>query len=147
MGDAVKTVEYTKAVSPSPASYMGTEYEGRVKAVMGKYEAASLGTGSTIKVGLLRKGETFITGWVIADDLSSAGTLALGDIKASDGSTVGDADRYLAATVFTTAGQVTQCTTEAGRMYTATEDMIVTLTTATEEMTGTIWVIYLKNCL
>lgn len=142
----VKTVEYTKAASPSPDTYMGTEYEGRVKVVMGKYEAASLAADSTIKVGTLNKGETFITGWVIADDLSSAGTLALGDIKASDGSTVGDADRYLAATVFTTAGQCTQCTTEAGRQYTATEDLIVTLTTATEEMTGTIWVIYLKSC-
>ena len=143
---AALTVEYTKAATPSPATYMGTEYEGRVKCVMGKYEAASLATGSTIKVGMLRKGETFITGWVIADDLSSAGTLALGDIKESDGSTVGDADRYLAATVFTTAGQVTQCTAEAGRQYTATEDLIVTLTTATEEMTGTIWVIFLKSC-
>lgn len=138
-------VNYTKALSPASASYMGTEYEGRLKVVMDKYEAASLASGSTIKVGELKKGETFVTGWVIADDLSSAGTLALGDIKKSDGST-GDADRYLAATVFTTAGQVTQCTAEAGRQYTATEDLILALTTATEEMTGTIWVIVLKSC-
>lgn len=143
---AVLGVNYTKANAPAPATYMGTEYEGRLKVVMDKYEAASLATGSTIKVGRLNKGETFVTGWVIADDLSSAGTLALGDIKASDGSTVGDADRYLAATVFTTAGQVTQCTAEAGREYTATEDLILALTTATEEMTGTIWVIVIKSC-
>lgn len=138
-------VNYTKVASPSPASYMGTEYKGRVRCIMDKYEAASLASGSTIKVGEFKKGETFITGWVIADDLSSAGTLALGDIKASDGSTVGDADRYLAATVFTTTGQVTQCTAEAGRQYTATEDLIFALTTATEEMTGTIWVIILVS--
>lgn len=142
----VKTTTYTKAVAPSPATYMGTEYEGRVKCIMGTYECASLAAGSTIRVGMLRKGETFIMGWITADDLSSAGTLAMGDIKASDGSTVGDADRYLAATVFTTAGQQTACNAEAGRQYTATEDLILTITTATEEMTGTIFVTILKSC-
>ena len=141
---AVKGVNYTKAASPAPATYMGTEYQGRVVAIMDKYEAASLASGSTIMVGRLNKGETFLMGWITADDLSSAGTLAFGDIKASDGSTVGDVDRYLAATVFTTALQQTACNAEAGRGYTATEDLILTLTTATEEMTGTIFVTVLK---
>lgn len=142
----VKSTTYTKATAPTPATYMGTEYEGRVKCIMGSYECASLAAGSTIKLGLLKKGETFVAGWITGDDLSSAGTLALGDIKASDGSTVGDADRYLAATVFTTAAQQTACNAEAGRQYTATEDLILTLTTATEEMTGTIWYVILKSC-
>lgn len=142
---AVKGVNYTKAASPAPESYMGTEYRGRVEVIMDKYECASLASGSTIMVGMLRKGETFVTGWITADDLSSAGTLALGDIKASDGTTVGDADRYLAATVFTTANQCTQCNAEAGRQYTATEDLILTITTATEELTGTIFVTILKS--
>ncbi len=141
---AAKGVNYTKAASPSPATYMGTEYQGRVVAIMDKYECASLAVGSTIVVGKLNKGETFFAGWITADDLTSAGTLALGDIKASDGSTVGDADRYLAATVFTTANQQTACNAEAGRAYTATEDMLIALTTATEEMTGTIFVQILK---
>lgn len=140
-------VNATKAISPSPASYMGTENKGRVIVVQDKYEAASLASGSVIIMGgLIPKGATFITGWVRADDLSSAGTLALGDVK-SDLSTTGDADRYLAATVFTTAGQCTQCTAEAGWQYTLTEDMYLALTTATEEMTGTIWVTALFSML
>lgn len=136
---------YTKALAPTPATYQGTEYEGRVKVIMGKYEAASLPAGSVIQIGELKKGETFITGWITADDLSSAGTLALGDVKKGSGDT-GDADRYLAATVFTTANQCTQCDAEAGRAYTATEDMILAITTATGEMTGTIFYKILKSC-
>lgn len=139
-------VNNTKAITPSPASYLGTESKGRLKVIMEKYEAASLASGSVIIVGeKFNKGETFVMGWVTADDLSSAGTLALGDVTADDLST-GDADRYLAATVFTTAGQQTACNAEAGRQYTATEDMYFALTTATEEMTGTIWVTILVSC-
>lgn len=141
----VKTVEYTKAVAPAPATYLGTEYEGRVKCILGTYTAASLPSGSTIRIGILRKGETFLMGWVTGADLSSAGTLALGDIKLSDGSTVGNAARYMAATVFTTAGQMTASNAAAGRAYTATEDMILTLTTGVEEMTGLINVIIFKS--
>lgn len=133
-------VNATKAVSPAPASYMGTENKGRVISRCDKYEAASLAAGSVVIIGdLIPAGATFLNGYVRADDLSSAGTLALGDY-ASDKSTVGDADRYLAATVFTTAGQCTQCTAEAGWQYTLTQDSYLALTTATEEMTGTIWV-------
>ena len=58
----VKSTTYTKATAPTPATYMGTEYEGRVKSILGTYECASLAAGSTIKVGMLRKGETFVAG-------------------------------------------------------------------------------------
>jgi hypothetical protein len=142
----VKTVEYTKAAAPTPATYMGTEYEGRLKVILGTYTCASLAVGSTIRIGKLRKGETFVMGWVSGADLTSAGTLILGDIKDSDGSTVGDADRYMQATVFTTALQQTACNAIAGRAYTATEDLTLVLTTATEEMTGLINVIIIKSC-
>ena len=130
----------TKNIAPTPSTYVGTESKGRVICIQDKYEAASLAPGSVIIMGdLIPAGATFITGWVRGDDLSSAGTLALGDVKA-DKSTTGDADRYLAATVFTTANQCTQCTAEAGWQYTLTEPMYLALTTATEAMSGTIWV-------
>ena len=139
-------VNNTKAITPAPATYMGTESKGRVKVIQDKYEAASLAAGSVILVGeKFNKGETFVMGWVTADDLSSAGTLALGDVTADD-FTTGDADRYLAATVFTTANQQSACNKEDGRGYTATEDMYFALTTATEEMTGTIFVTILVAC-
>jgi len=131
----VKGDNYTKFDSPTMRALLGAEWKGKVRAIYDTYECASLAAGSTIKVGKLRKDEVFLTGWVIADDLSSAGTLALGD-----GTT---ADKYLAATVFTTAGQVTQAAAIGGVGDKATADKDIVLTTATEEMIGTIKVVLL----
>ena len=83
-------------------------------------------------------GETFLTGWIIGADLGSATTLKLGDS--------GDDDRYLAATVFTTAGQCTQCAKAEGVGYknTTTSPIPIILKTGVEEATGAVEVIILK---
>lgn len=138
---AVKGVKATIADSPSTRTLMGAEWRGKVRAICDSYEAASLASGSTIVAAKARAGEVFLMGWLQADDLSSAGTLAVGDAD--------DADRFMSATVFTTAGQNTAMVRintvgSEGPGYKFTADTDILITTATEEMTGTIqWQILL----
>lgn len=129
---------YTKHAAPAPASYMDAEWGGRVVATHDSYTFASAAAATAVNVGVLKPGEVFLTGWVIGADLGSATTLTLGD--------AGNAARYLAATVFTTAGQCTQCTAAAGIGYknSTTADIPIFLTTGVEEATGAVEVIILK---
>ena len=138
-------VNYTKARAASPADFLKAEWNGNVKCIYDRYEAASLATGSVIYAGKLYAGEVYLIGWIWADDLSSAGTLILGDIGVTDGTSTGDADRFLTATVFTTAGQLTACTRDIGMGFSTTVDRDFIITTATEEMTGTIGWCILKG--
>ena len=134
----VMGINFTKAASPVLNSLLGADWRGKVRVCMDRYEAASLAAGSTIKVAQAKKDEVFVIGFVIADDLSSAGTLILGDS--------GDPDRFLAATVFTTAGQCTQCAKAEGVGYknTTTSPIPIILKTGVEEATGAVEVIILK---
>ena len=126
----------TIAASPTTRTQLGAEYRGKVRAIYDTYEAASLATGSTIVIGKARAGEVFLGGKLVCDDLSSAGTISVGDADS--------AARFLAATVETTAGQATEMNAIGGLGYKFTADTDILLTTATEEMTGTIkTVIYL----
>ena len=129
---------YTKYSAPSPATFMGAEWGGKVRATHDSYTFASAAIGTLVNVGVLMPGEVFLTGWVIGADLGSATTLQLGDS--------GDDDRYLAATVFTTAGQCTQCAKAEGVGYknTTTSPIPIILKTGVEEATGAVEVIILK---
>ena len=129
---------YTKYAAPSPATFMGAEWGGKVRATHDSYTFASAAKDTEVNVGVLMPGEVFLTGWVIGADLGSATTLKLGDS--------GDDDRYLAATVFTTAGQCTQCAKAEGVGYknTTTSPIPLVLKTGTEEATGAVEVIILK---
>ena len=129
---------YTKYSAPSPATFMGAEWGGKVRATHDSYTFASAAIGTLVNVGVLMPGEVFLTGWVIGADLGSATTLKLGDS--------GDDDRYLAATVFTTEGQCTQCATAEGVGYknTTTSPIPLVLKTGTEEASGAVEVIILK---
>ena len=138
-------VNHTIARTASPAAFLGPVWNGNVKCISDRYEAASLATGSVIYAGKLYAGEVYLIGWIWADDLSSAGTLTLGDIGVTDGTSTGDADRFLTATVFTTAGQLTACTRDIGMGFSTTVDRDFIITTATEEMTGTIGWCILKG--
>ena len=128
----------TKANSPTPATLMGAEWGGKVRATHDSITLASVATGKTIQVGVLKPGEVFLTGWIHGADLGSATTLQLGD--------AGDDDRYLAATVFTTANQVTQCAKAEGIGYknSTTADIPILLKTGAEEANGAVEVIILK---
>ncbi len=129
---------YTKYASPAPATFMGSEWGGKVRATHDTYTFASAAKDTEVNVGVLMPGEVFLTGWVIGADLGSATTLQLGDS--------GDDDRYLAATVFTTAGQCTQCAKAEGVGYknTTSTPIPLVLKTGTEEATGAVEVIILK---
>ena len=130
---------YTKYAAPSPATFMGAEWGGKVRATHDSYTFASAAKDTEVNVGVLMPGEVFLTGWVIGAALGgSATTLQLGD--------AGDDDRYLAATVFATAGQCTQCGKVDGVGYknTTTTPIPLVLKTGTEEATGAVEVIILK---
>ena len=129
---------YTKYSAPSPATFMGAEWGGKVRATHDSYTFANAAIGTLVNVGVLMPGEVFLTGWVIGADLGSATTLQLGD--------AGDDDRYLAATVFTTEGQATQCVKADGVGYknTTTSPIPLILKTGVEEATGAVKVIILK---
>lgn len=130
----------TKYNTPSPATFMGAEWGGKVRAMHDTYSFASIASGKTVQVGVLKPGEVFLTGWIHGADLGSATTLQLGD--------AGDDDRYLAATVFTTANQVTQCAKAEGIGYKndTTSDIPLLLKVGTEEAVGAVEVILLKSC-
>ena len=129
---------YTKYAAPSPATFMGAEWGGKVRATHDSYTFASAAIATEVNVGVLMPGEVFLTGWVIGAALGTATTLQLGD--------AGDDDRYLAATAFATAGQVTQCGKVDGVGYknTTTTPIPLVLKTGTEEATGAVEVIILK---
>lgn len=129
---------YTKYAAPSPATFMGAEWGGKVRATHDSYTFASAAIGTEVNVGVLMPGEVFLTGWVIGAALGSAPTLQLGD--------AGDDGRYLAATVFATAGQCTQCAKAEGVGYknTTTSPIPIVLKTGAEEATGAVEVIILK---
>ena len=129
---------YTKYAAPSPATFMGAEWGGKVRATHDSYTFASAAKDTEVNVGVLMPGETFLTGWVIGADLGSATTLKLGDS--------GDDDRYLAATTFTTEGQCTQCAKAEGVGYknTTTSPIPIILKTGVEEAVGAVEVIILK---
>lgn len=129
---------YAKYAAPSPAALMGAEWGGKVRATHESYSFASAAIGTLVNVGVLMPGEVFLLGWVIGADLGSATTLKLGD--------AGDDARYLAATVFTTAGQATLCAKVDGVGYknTTTVPIPLVLKTGTEEATGAVEVVILK---
>jgi hypothetical protein len=135
---ANNATNYAKYASPDPSSFMGSEWGGKVRATHDTYTFASAAANTEVNVGVLMPGEVFLTGWIIGADLGSATTLKLGD--------AGDDDRYLAATVFTTAGQCTQCAKAEGVGYknTTTSPIPLVLKTGTEEATGAVEVVVLK---
>ena len=129
---------YTKYSAPSPATFMGAEWGGKVRATHDSYTFASAAKDTEVNVGVLMPGEVFLTGWVIGAALGSGTTLQLGDS--------GDNDRYLAATVFNTAGQCTQCAKAEGVGYknTTTSPIPLVLKTGAAEAVGAVDVIILK---
>ena len=122
----------TKYNTPGTATYMGAEYGGKLRGMHDTYTFASTAVAQTLQVGVLKPGEVYFDGFILGADLGSATTLALGD--------AGDTDRYLAATVFTTANQVTACRKAEGLGYknTTSVDIPLFLTVGTEEATGAI---------
>jgi hypothetical protein len=137
---------YTKYAAPSPPTYMGPEWEGDICVLVENYTFASAAIATVVNVGILRKGEVFVEGYITGADLGSATTLTLGDTPLDPTIllTAGVAARYLAATVFTTANQITWCNAATGRGFKPLQDMILILTTGVEEALGLVNVVIKK---
>jgi hypothetical protein len=137
MADA-NGANYTIYAAPTPSTLMGAEWGGKVRATHDTYTFASAIATFTVNVGVLKPGEVYIDGFIHSADLGSATTLTLGD--------AGDVDRYLAATVFTTAGQVTACRKAEGLGYKndTDDDIPLYVTVGAETANGAIEVIIYK---
>ncbi len=135
MADALN---YAKSQAPTPANLMGAEWGGKVRATVDTYTFASMAIAGVVNVGVLKPGEVYLDGFIQGADLGSATTLIMGD--------AGDVDRYLAATVFTTAGQVTPCRASTGLGYknSTAVDIPIFITTGVEEASGAITVVIKK---
>lgn len=129
---------YTKALAGDPSDRLGAEYGGRVKAIHDSYTLASAASGTIIGVGVLKPGEVYIGGFIVGADLGSATTLEMG--------ISGDTNKFLAATVFTTAGQHTWCVATDGLGYKndTAVDVEIIITTGVEEASGAIEVVIFK---
>lgn len=90
---------YAKYAAPTPATLMGAEYGGKMRAMHDTFTFAGEAAGTSVNIGVLRPGEVFLGGWIIAAALGSGVTIAIGD--------AGDADRYLVATTMNTANLLT----------------------------------------
>lgn len=137
MADA-NGANYAISQAPTPSTLMGAEWGGKVRATHDSYTFASAIATFTVNVGVLKPGEVYIDGFIQGADLGSATTLTMGS-----GTT---ADRFLAATVFTTAGQVTACRAAAGLGYKndTAVDIPIFVTVGAETANGAIEVVIYK---
>lgn len=125
-------VQNTLAKRTTPPDMIAPNtWNGKVRCSIDVYEANALEAGSTIHTVIIPKGAKILPGSCIyGDDLSADVTLAVG--------IVGSTGKYLAATVFTTAGQKSEFNLMdvLGVELTAEEEILIT--TAVSAATGTI---------
>ncbi len=126
---------YAKYIAPTPSTLMGSEYGGKMRAMCDSYTFAAEASGTVVNIGVLKPGETFIGGKIVAAALGSGVTIKIGD--------AGDDDRYLAATVMNTGDLVTQIARAGsslglGYKNTTTSDIPIYATTGVAAATGRI---------
>lgn len=94
---SVNGTNYAKTADPTSSNILDRAViGGKVKVMHDSYEAASLASGTTIKIGKdLQSGDRILDVWIVADALGDNVTLSAGD---SDTAT-----RYISATVANTA--------------------------------------------
>jgi len=86
-------------------------------------------------MGVLKKGEVFLGAFLNAAALGTGVTVQLGDS--------GDDDRYIAATVCTSAVEAFKCA-QAGMGYKATDDTVLVLKTGVGAATGKVELVIYK---
>lgn len=129
---------YTKALSPTPATLMGAEWDGRVIAQTDNFTFASHASGTEVTVGVLKKDEVFLGAEIDTAALGSGVTLQLGDAD--------DNDRYMAAASAASAGtlRARRSGSGLGLHYKATEDTPIVLKTGGAAATGLVKTTILK---
>lgn len=138
MADVYST-EYAAVWNTTPPTKQEAAlFNGRVRCQFITYEALSLAAASVIYMTHLQPGHAILPmSCLVCDDLESGPTLQVGDYYA-DATSSDDDDRYLAATVFTTAGQQTFLNNIAGVGYKLEYEADIIITTAVDEITGTV---------
>lgn len=133
---SVNGTNYAKSIDPTASNIVDRGVlGGKVRVMFDSYEAASLASGSTIKVGKdLKAGTRILDVWIIADALGSGVTLSAGD---SD-----TAARYISATAANSANLRIDLDTIGGFNYeigtnSGDETILITLA-GTASGTGTI---------
>jgi len=126
---------YAKYASPTMRNLLGAEYGGKVRAMYDEFTFAGEAAGTTVNMGVLRKGEVFLGALLVAAALGSSVTVQLGDS--------GDDDRYIAATVCTSAVEAFKGKTD-GVGYKATADTPLVLKTGAAAATGKVQLVIFK---
>jgi hypothetical protein len=126
---------YAKYASPTMRNLLGAEYGGKVRAMHDEFTFASAAIGTVVNVGILKKGEVFLGALLVSAALGANVTVQLGDS--------GDDDRYIAATVCTSAVEAFKCA-QAGMGYKATADTPLVLKTGGAEATGKVQLVIFK---
>jgi len=126
---------YAKYASPTMRNLLGAEYGGKVRAMYDEFTFAGEAAGTTVNMGVLRKGEVFLGALLVAAALGTNVTVQLGDS--------GDDDRYIAATVCTSAVEAFKGKTD-GVGYKATADTALVLKTGVAAATGKVQLVIFK---
>ena len=128
---------YTKFAAPVPATYLGAEWNGKVRATYDTYTFASEAIGTTVNVGVLKPGEVFLGAILTNAALGASTTLQLGD--------AGNTSRYIVATSTSSAGSITACAqTGIGYKNSTTADIPLYITTAGGTATGQFSIVIFK---
>ena len=129
----VKGTNRTLADTPTGSNIMDAGLQaGKLRVIMDDYEASASASGTIIELGAyLPKGARVLEVILTTDDLGATTTVEVGDYE--------DADRYITATVCTTANQVTRLNAIDGRQY-EVDETTATATGTDRQIIATIGV-------
>ena len=126
---------YAKFIAPTMRDLLGAEYGGKVRASYDEFTFSANDAGTTVNMGVLKKGEVFLGALLVSAALGQGVTVQLGDS--------GDDDRYIVATVCTSAVEAFKCA-QTGMGYKATADTPLVLKTGAGAATGKVQLVIFK---
>jgi len=128
-----KGTNRTLADTPTESNIMdGGQQYGRVRVITDDYTTSATASGSIIELGVyIPKNSRVVEVVLTTADLGATTTVAVGDYE--------DADRYITATVCTTANQVTRLNAIGGRQY-KVDETTATATGTDRQIIATIGV-------
>jgi len=126
---------YAKYASPTMRDLLGAEYGGKVRASYDEFTFAGDDAGTTVNMGVLKKGEVFLGAFLVAAALGTNSTIQLGDS--------GDDDRYFTAVSTASAVEAVKGA-QTGVGYKATADTPLVLKTGGAAATGKVQLVIFK---
>jgi len=129
-------INYAKSVSLSVRDELGAEWEGKSRAIYDEFTFSSHASGTTVNVGVLRKGEVYLGCEIVNAALGTGVTLQLGD--------AGNDARYMAAQAAASAGNIVGKEAGSGFGYKAPSDTVLVLKTGGGTATGKVQIVIYK---